>query len=101
MMEERAVMQAFGNMLTYAVSRCSPASVRDLLQDRTARAFLDAPDPKVHMTPLVICPMREDDDAAAIARRLIDAGAQVDKMDGVGCPPLHGGAGGKTRSRGC
>ena len=82
-------MDAFGTPLAFAVTKASPSEVRLTLHSMIdVRDYIDAPDPKLRITPLVLCGFRDDDVAAQIATMLMDAGARVDTMDSAGCWPL-------------
>jgi len=74
-----------GTPLMAAVCRGSVADVRRclLVSQENMAAWVDSPDPRMWVTPLMMCAFRDEPDGVAIATMLMDAGAHADTPDGT------------------
>ena len=90
---EWAAQGKCGTPLMFAVHFLDPDSIPRIFKaksrNRILRQWVDMPDPKATVTPLMAIAFREDDHAVKIAKVLLDAGARADTPDSsAGATPL-------------
>ena len=72
-----------GTPLMASVLQGSVADVRLCLQhfQENVATWVDSPDPRMLVTPLMMCAFRDEEDSVAIASALMGAGARVETPD--------------------